>query len=214
MALESAKENSPMPVWVNDGPFPTPHEIQGSVVLKESHVIHSREANGFQHVYPRSGVSVIMITAEGKFRFIQEKRAGNDGYMVKPVTAFIDDNETAFECAKRELKEETGCETQTWVPIQRSENTEEAVVHKRQYYFIAKDVRKVHEVQHDSDETISHELVDLSAEEVHERALRGEFGTTQTGFILLVLAEKILRKKSLSHATASPYVDVPIVRAW
>lgn len=56
----------------------------------------------------RNAVNVIVINEQGKFVIFRQKKYGIEGKTLSPVGGFIDDKETAYLAAKREVKEELG----------------------------------------------------------------------------------------------------------
>ena len=56
----------------------------------------------------RDAVNVAVSTAEGKFAVFRQRKYAIPGETLSPVGGFIDDGESPFEAARREVKEELG----------------------------------------------------------------------------------------------------------
>lgn len=147
-------------------------------------VLEEREGRTYERVRWRDGVSVIPITDTGCIRFIREYDYAHQRTRVKLVTGHIEDGESSLEAAQRELREELGLTADRWEEYSRSELR--ASIEKTQYFFLASGLHEGPSSP-DAGERIEG-TVDVPLAEVHERTLRGEFGTTWTGFTLLKLA--------------------------
>jgi len=146
--------------------------------------LEERDGHTFERVYLRNGVCVIPITADGNIRCIREKSWNTGVVRTKLVSGYINPGEEPIACAVRELNEETGMFAGAW-ELYHCADSEEGTVQKSQYYFVAHSL--VRGMAHpDSDEKII-EVVDLSYAEVRDLALRGEFGSGSTAFVLLKL---------------------------
>jgi ADP-ribose pyrophosphatase len=146
--------------------------------------LEKRGDRTFECVQVRDGVSVILITAEGKIRCIDEVDWGSGKRRWKLVSGYINDGENPADCAKRELSEELGLTADTW-QLYWTAPSEDSTIEKEQYYFLARGLirGKAHP---DKDENI-YGFADFSFDEVKEMALRGEFGSGSTAFVLLKL---------------------------
>ncbi len=176
--------------------------FRGNYVLRVT--TQEDEGKTYEQVEMRSGVTVIPINASGHITAILEY----DWYLkedrIKLVTAYVNDDETPLECAKRELAEETGISAKTWTEYLVSSNEEGAVV-KLQTYFIARNLERG-KPHPDPDEKII-EIDAISPQDILEQVLGGMFGTTGTAFVLLKLAHELIEKETfdiLSKETTPP----------
>lgn len=152
-----------------------------------------QDEHTYERVYVRPGISVIPLMDDGKIRCAREYDWSQQVVVrIKLVSGYIRDDEEPLACAQRELGEEIGLQAQYWELFLRSTN-EEGTVQKIQYYYLARNLRQG-QTHPDADERIVG-VVDLTLQEVRERALRGEFGTTGTAFALLKLVEQLQEKR-------------------
>lgn len=76
--------------------------------------IHLEFSNGEERVYERmvsgrsGAVMIAAVTDNNEFVLIREYSAGTDNYQLAFPKGLMEDGETAFEAANRELKEEVG----------------------------------------------------------------------------------------------------------
>ncbi len=138
----------------------------------------------FERVYVRDGICVIPITDDGKICMIREKDWDKLHFRTKLVSGYVDDGETSLDSAKRELREEIGMTADTWEFYVHSQANGSIVKH--QYYFIA---RGLHEgvAQPEVGEQIEG-CQYIEPHDVLTGAIRGEYGTTSTAFVLAKLA--------------------------
>ncbi len=163
--------------------------FRGNYLLRVT--TEKRDGRTYERVYLRSGVAVIPITEEGNIRFVREHHWGYNEMRTKLVTGYIEDGESPQEAARRELQEELGLTAEHWTLFVRSEKND--AVHKVQQYFIARGLREG-PTSPQGGERIEGSI-DLDFEEVFERTLRGEFGTTGTAFALLKLVVSRMMRK-------------------
>ncbi|MEK7115086.1 MAG: NUDIX domain-containing protein [Patescibacteria group bacterium] len=137
-----------------------------------------------ERVYMRSGVSVIAVTSEGKFRLVQEASYWDDGKTkrVKPVTGWIN-NEEPLTCAQRELEEELGLKAEKWDLFLKHES--HGSIQKTQYYFLAYQLTQSQ--THPEGLEKFDGFQDFTAEQIREMALAGHFGTSESGYAMLKL---------------------------
>lgn len=155
--------------------------------------IEQREGRTYERVYVRNGISVIPVTSEGNLRFIREIDWDTQQTRIKLVSGYIHDNEDPLMCAQRELAEEVGLTAEQWKPLHTSKS-EEATVQKAQHFFMARGLQEG-AAHPEADERIEG-YIDLTPQEVRERALGEEFGSGATAFALLKLVEQMSVNKS------------------
>lgn len=145
--------------------------------------IEQKEGRTLEQAHVRDGVCVIPFTEESKILVILQREL--DGKLrAKLVSGYVEEGEDPLACAQRELKEELGLTAKEWEQLSPS-HSEEYAVQKTQYYFIA---RRLHEEKGTltRDERIEKHL-NLTLDEMKEKVLRGQFGSTSTAFTLLKL---------------------------
>ncbi len=115
---------------------------------------------------------VLPVTPEGKFLCFRQTKYAVRGTSLAPIGGMIEENEDPFDAAKRELREEMGCEASNWINLGSyvlDPNRGIATMH----LFLALDARQI--TSPDSDDLEDQELLLLNREEI-ENALRiGEF---------------------------------------
>ncbi len=137
-----------------------------------------------ERVYMRSGVSVVAVTLEKKFRLVQELSYWDDQTRrVKPVTGWINNHEEPLACAKRELEEELGLKAERWDLFLKHES--HGSIQKKQYYFLAYELTQT-QAHPEGLEQIQG-FQDFTANEIKEMALAGRFGTSESGYAMLKL---------------------------
>ncbi|MEK7115083.1 MAG: NUDIX domain-containing protein [Patescibacteria group bacterium] len=136
----------------------------------------------FDRVYIRDSVSVIILPSPRVIRFIKEESGYGGNPRLKLVSGYIEDDERASNAVQRELKEELGLIAGYWNMFLLSETPKE-MVRKRRYYYTASDLVNCKSSPEEGEKILGYE--DLSFEEVKERVLSLQFGTTETAFTLL-----------------------------
>lgn len=163
-------------------------QFEGRYILRVT--TEETEENGvprcYERAYFREGAIVIPITREGKIRFIREKPWASEVIKTKLVTGYVDDGETPLEAAKRELREETGLTADEWIPILRAEKS--GAINKVRNFFVAKHLREGTANPEVSENIFG--TMDLPPREVRRLALLGEFGTSESAFVLLLLTDR------------------------
>lgn len=135
----------------------------------------------FEKAKFRDGVSVIILVRSGMYRFIQEYDKVRKQERIKLVSAYLHDHEDSLECAKRELKEETGLTAEKWELLHCYEA--KGTIQKKQFFWIASNLTEG-EANPDAEEDI-HGTVDLTWPEVEKRALRGDFGQSESAYAIM-----------------------------
>ncbi|HLP16728.1 MAG TPA: NUDIX hydrolase [Bacteroidota bacterium] len=136
-------------------------------------------------------VNVVPIDENNNILCFRQVKYAVEGVSLAPVGGYLDEGETPLVCAKRELKEEMGCEASEWVdlgsfPVDGNHGCGMANL------FLAKGVRKLYDTI--ADDLEEQELVTLSISEVRQALLAGEFKvlswSTAVAFALLALEEQ------------------------
>ncbi|MBV8639504.1 MAG: NUDIX hydrolase [Candidatus Eremiobacteraeota bacterium] len=83
-------------------------------------IVHPTGAPG-EHVLILSGrASGVLVVENDAFILASQPRFGARRQYVEIVKGGADEGETAFDCAKRELREELGLEATDWTPLGRT----------------------------------------------------------------------------------------------
>lgn len=83
-------------------------------------IVHPTGAPG-EHVLVLSGrASGVLVVEDDDFILASQPRFGARGHFIEIVKGGADEGETAFDCAKRELREELGLEAADWAPLGRT----------------------------------------------------------------------------------------------
>ncbi|EKE10887.1 MAG: pyrophosphohydrolase related protein [uncultured bacterium] len=140
----------------------------------------------------RNGVSVLPIDEYGyvyledQFRYVIERRSIETG------GGAINDNESALDAAKRELREELGIEADEWVDL-GIVNPFTSIVKSSQQMFLARNLRFGKDDQ-DSAENIT--LIKVKLEEAVEMVINGAI-THAPSCVLILKANGYLKLKLL-----------------
>jgi len=83
-------------------------------------IVHPTGAPG-EHLLVLSGrASAVLVVEDDSFILASQPRFGARAHFVEVVKGGADEGETAFDCAKRELREELGLEASDWTPLGRT----------------------------------------------------------------------------------------------
>jgi len=84
------------------------HRLEEQIFYNDNREI-SREVL----IYPDACVGLIYHRSREQYGFVEQFRAGADGYVLEGVAGLVDDGESPHETIVREIKEETGCDVIT-----------------------------------------------------------------------------------------------------
>lgn len=134
----------------------------------------------FEKIKREDTAMVIPVTTDGKIILLKESQPGK-----KPFTALVGGrigrNEKVLDAAKRELLEETGYEAREFIMFDSFQPVSK--IEWNVYTFIAKDCKKVSEINPDSGEKIK--LMPVSFEEFLKIVMSKEFNDTELTLKLL-----------------------------
>jgi len=147
----------------------------GKFLTIENHVVELPNGTTISDwawiIIPNAAI-VLPVTPEGKFLCFRQTKYAVQGTSLAPVGGMIEENEDPFEAAKRELREEMGCEALNWVNLGSyvlDPNRRCATMH----LFLALDAKQVTEPE--SDDLEDQELLVLSKDEIKKSLREGEF---------------------------------------
>jgi ADP-ribose pyrophosphatase len=136
-------------------------------------------------------ILVLPMTNRKTLLLLHQTKYAVEGTSLAPVGGYLEPGEDALAAAKRELREETGCEAAEWISLGSYPNNGNHGGGNG-YLFLALNAHKVGEPIIDDLEEM--ELVELSIEEVEQKLLRSEVKVM--GWVAMI-AMGILYLKSL-----------------
>jgi ADP-ribose pyrophosphatase len=106
--------------------------------------------------------NIVPITPEGRVVLVRQFRVGLDDFVIETPGGMVDPSDASpLEAARRELREETGYESENIVPLGRT-HPNPATQNNSIWFFAAFGVRKIGEQRLDPGEDIELEIVDLA----------------------------------------------------
>lgn len=131
-------------------------------------------------------VIVVIVTEDDQFVLFRQTKYGVEGTSLAPVGGYMEPGEDSLETAKREIREETGYESDDWQALGHfivDGNRGGGTAH----LYLAKNARFVGKVE--SDDLEEQEMLLMSRDEVQAALLRGEFQVLPwtTAFALTLL---------------------------
>jgi 8-oxo-dGTP pyrophosphatase MutT (NUDIX family) len=117
-------------------------------------------------------VNVVVQNDDGDFLCFRQTKYAAEGTTLAPVGGYLDPGEEPLDCAKRELREEMGCEAREWVRLGRfpcDGNHGNGMAN----LFLAKGAHRVGEII--ADDLEEQEIVTLSRNEMMNALLNGDF---------------------------------------
>ena len=137
------------------------------------------------------GVGVLPIDEKGNVLLVQQYRYGASEFLWEIPAGKLEYGEDPYECAVRELKEETGCSAGS-IKCLGKLNPSPAIMSEIIYIYLATDLKKG-EMALDADEFLAVETVPF--EKAVDMVLSGEITDAKTQ-IALLKAEKLLKRKN------------------
>jgi 8-oxo-dGTP pyrophosphatase MutT (NUDIX family) len=142
------------------------------IKLKEDQVIAPSGAPGiYGYVESRMAVGVVSLTEEGEIYLVGQNRYPTKCYSWEIPEGGAEENETAIDAAKRELREETGLTATSWEPLGGEVHLSNCFTAERAFIFLARGLTRG-ETDFDPTEKISKKTVPLKS--ALQMALNGE----------------------------------------
>ena len=137
-------------------------------------------------------VLVLPVTNRNTLFLFRQTKYAVQGTSLAPIGGYLEPGEDALVAAKRELKEEMGCEASEWIPLGSFPNNgNHGGGHG--HLFLAMNAKKVGEPIVDDLEEM--QLLELSIEEVEQKLLLGEVKVM--GWVAMVALGLLYRQLNL-----------------
>lgn len=157
-------------------------ELQNDKGEKKIH--HLAERVSVACVFPLTDSDEIYLISQ--YRYMFKKR------VLEAVAGYVEEKETPFACAKRELKEEAGITAIQWEEMKRIEMAA-SVFKGKVHLFLAQEL-SLGEPKREDGEDIN--LVKISLEEAVKKVMLGEISHSAT-MIGILLLDKLKREKKI-----------------
>jgi len=160
------------------------------IKVTEDQVIRPDGKKGiFGLVDMKDGVSVLPIDDEGFAYLTEEFHYAIGRKSIEAVSGAIDGDETAIDCAKRELFEELGIEAEEWVDLGVVNPFTEVINSSAQIFLC----RKLQFSKNDPDGTENIKPKKMKFEEAHEMVMKSEINHGPS-CVLILKAKEYLEK--------------------
>lgn len=138
-------------------------------------------------------INIIALTDEDpeNIVLVEQYRAGINEATLELPGGMIDEGENALTAAKRELKEETGFESELWTSL-GSVSSNPAILSNRTHLFLAEKCVKTTEQNTDGSEDIAVHLTDMD----HFLSLTAE-GTVHHAIVVAAVGKYLLSQKEV-----------------
>ncbi len=149
-----------------------------NITLVEETVVYPNGTTLAHTTIKHPGAAVILpITDDNHVVVIRQFRPSLKKWLLELPAGTIENNETALDCAQRELEEETGYSGKQFFELGQV-TPMAGFCDEIQYLFVAKQLTKTQRFQCDDDELI--EVFSLSIEELETRIINGEISDAKT----------------------------------
>lgn len=118
-------------------------------------------------------VIVVAITIDGQYLCFRQTKYALEGPTLAVVGGYINDDETPLAAAQRELREETGYESDDWIELGHFTVDPNRGMAKG-HLFLARQAQWVAPIS--TDDLEPQELIEMDSQEVKAALLAGEFG--------------------------------------
>ncbi|EKO3557687.1 NUDIX hydrolase [Vibrio metschnikovii] len=149
-----------------------------NIALVEETIIYPNGQTLVHTTIKHPGAAVILpITADKRIIVIRQFRPSLKKWLLELPAGTIENNETALECAQRELEEETGYSGEQFFELGQV-TPMAGFCDEIQYLFVAKQLTKTQRFQCDDDELI--EVLSLTMEELEQYIIDGDISDAKT----------------------------------
>ena len=112
------------------------------LVVETHDIVHPSGARG-EHVLVSGGrASGVLAVEDGAFLFTRQPRFAARSWVVEVVKGGAEEDESALQCAQREMREELGLEAQSWVPLGVAYEIP-SIMEEPVHLFLARDLTRV-----------------------------------------------------------------------
>jgi ADP-ribose pyrophosphatase len=158
-----------------------------TIELPDGRIIHD-----WPWVVSPDYILVLPVTDRNTLLLFHQTKYAVDGISLAPIGGYIEPGENALLAAKRELREEMGCEASEWISLGSYPNNGNHGGGNGNL-FLAIHASKVGEPIVDDLEEM--ELIELNFEEVEQRLMRGEVKVM--GWVAMIALGLLYLKRSL-----------------
>jgi ADP-ribose pyrophosphatase len=148
---------------------------RGRFLAVESHTVRLPDGTVIQDwpwVITPDYVNVVAVTSGGEFLLFRQRKYAVDGVTLAPVGGYMEPGEDPLSAARRELREETGFESDEWTPLGSYAVDANRGV-GRAHLFLASGARRTGDRA--ADDLEEQELLLMSRRDVEAALTTGEF---------------------------------------
>jgi len=171
----------------------------GKFLKVENHVVElpdGRIIPDWAWVEIPDAVIVLPMTPDGKFLCFRQTKYAVEATTLAPVGGMLAPGEAPLAAARRELREEMGCEAAEWVPLGAyllDPNRGVATMH----LFLALEAQRV--CAPDSDDLEDQEIIELSGGELESALQAGEFKIISWSAVVALSLLHLSKKRSTTQ---------------
>lgn len=136
---KEAKKSSALPGVYTGKPWISPLTVDKKIISEtpfarcELHTVRSEDGktkfDNWLFMEERDAINVAVVNTDGNFVLFRQHKYAIPGATLSPVGGFIDDGETPYEAAKREVKEELGMASVHQLNQRRSSSSSQQNTH-------------------------------------------------------------------------------------